>query len=773
MKNKTVKIVYNWIGPYGAIPNDELPNVFNISHAGGAQLNSSKYFTEDIWNKFFRENKNFELGTVFGLKEDDHFIFPFFLRWRVPFAQYFYNNNGLLEWAHVPREIVHYVRNHNGYFLIDCATEAYIERDHLFALHGYFNYLEIPLHKIIYLTGCMNSKEMYEEFLVENNLSVDKNDKLSIISFPTSHSEYSSKLKYESNELDYDTNLIPEKLFLSWNRRFRPHRVVLALLLEKYNLIDRSFISMNRVSDEFSNQTFENSIPYEVSIDEDIKDKFVEKLPLVLDGENRVEFMCSDPESSTLKYYKNSLVSIITETNFLTRYVTLTEKSFKPVRFKHPFILVGAVGTLKAMRSLGFKTFDKFWDESYDLIEDPYERLEAIANVCNTIGNWTNEQILKFKKNVKSILDYNYNHLKHNSSEELIKNIISKIDIDFDNELIEEVVHEKNIQEEIEIMQFKPKKILVCGAGGFIGSHLVKYLKNQGHYVIGADLKTSEYMEDSCDQFSITDLRNKNEVENLLSSDIDEIYQLAADMGGAGYVFTGENDTDIMHNNVLINLNVLRTMKEKGIKKVFFSSSACIYPEYNQMDPFNPICSESSAYPAAPDSEYGWEKLFSERLYKSYEKEGIQVRIARFHNIFGPYGSWNNGREKAPAAICRKIAESNNGGTVEIWGDGTQTRSFLFIDDALEGIDRIMNGDYSEPLNLGSDEMITINDLVKIVSNIAKKGINIKYINGPTGVNGRNSDNTLIAEKLSWKPENNLLIGLTKTYHWILSQVNN
>lgn len=314
------------------------------------------------------------------------------------------------------------------------------------------------------------------------------------------------------------------------------------------------------------------------------------------------------------------------------------------------------------------------------------------------------------------------------------------------------------------------KKILVCGAGGFIGTHLVNRLKDQGHYVVGADLKHPEYSQNRCDQFYQVDLSVPDNVAKVISPDIDEIYQLAADMGGAGYIFTGENDADLMTNSALINLNVCREMLKKGVKKVFYSSSACMYPEHNQLDPDNPNCEESSAYPADPDSEYGWEKLFSERLYLSYARNhGFDVRIARLHNVFGPLSAWNNGKEKAPAALCRKVLEST--GTIEVWGTGRQTRSFLYIDECLEGIERLMNSDFKDPINLGSDFMISVNDLVMIISMIDRKEIVIKNIPGPVGVNGRNSDNRLIQKVLGWAPENNLAYGLRKTYDWIKSQL--
>jgi nucleoside-diphosphate-sugar epimerase len=320
------------------------------------------------------------------------------------------------------------------------------------------------------------------------------------------------------------------------------------------------------------------------------------------------------------------------------------------------------------------------------------------------------------------------------------------------------------------------KQALVCGAGGFIGHHLVRYLKNLGYWVRGVDLKYPEFSpKDEADDFVIGDLRDLKVWENILDRDFDEVYQLAADMGGAGFVFTGENDADIMHNSALINLNCLYYLKEKNFKgKVFYSSSACVYPEYRQMDPNNPGLKEEDAYPAGPDSEYGWEKLFSERMYLAFNRNyGINVRIARFHNIFGPEGTYEGGREKAPAALCRKVALAQDGGEVEIWGDGEQTRSFLYIDECLEGVRRLMDSDFLGPVNIGSDEMISINNLAKMIMKISGKNLNIKHIPGPLGVRGRNSDNTLIKQKLNWAPSKPLKEGIEKTYYWIEKQVKN
>ena len=315
------------------------------------------------------------------------------------------------------------------------------------------------------------------------------------------------------------------------------------------------------------------------------------------------------------------------------------------------------------------------------------------------------------------------------------------------------------------------KTAIVCGAGGFIGGHLVKRLKSEGYWVRGVDLKENEYGNNHADDFTLGDLRDPVVCEALFDRDIDEVYQLAADMGGAGYIFTGEHDAEVMHNSATINLNMVEASRKNGVKKIFYSSSACMYPEYNQLDPDNPTCSEESAYPAAPDSEYGWEKLFSERLYLAYNRNyGIEVRIARFHNIYGPQGTWRGGKEKAPAAVCRKVAESETG-EIEVWGDGKQTRSFLYIDECVEAVRRLMESDFTGPVNVGSEEMIAINDLVKMVAGVAQKDIKIKNIPGPTGVRGRNSDNKLINEKLNWAPSQPLVEGITKTYNWISKQV--
>lgn len=315
------------------------------------------------------------------------------------------------------------------------------------------------------------------------------------------------------------------------------------------------------------------------------------------------------------------------------------------------------------------------------------------------------------------------------------------------------------------------KKILVNGAGGFIGGHMVKRLKAEGHWVRAVDLKLHDYFVPPADEYIVADLRDQRVVADVVVG-INEIYQFAADMGGAGYIFTGEHDADVMHNSASINLNTLHFGVAAGVTKFFYSSSACMYPKHNQMDASSPNCVEDSAYPAAPDSEYGWEKLFSERLYLAYMRNyGAVVRIARFHNIFGPEGTWSGGKEKAPAALCRKVAEAQDGGEIEIWGDGNQTRSFLYIDECIEGVRRLVESDFTGPVNVGSEEMVSINDLAELIMGIARKKLAIRHIPGPLGVRGRNSDNRLIGKKLGWKPSQPLVVGLEKTYHWIEEQI--
>ncbi len=316
------------------------------------------------------------------------------------------------------------------------------------------------------------------------------------------------------------------------------------------------------------------------------------------------------------------------------------------------------------------------------------------------------------------------------------------------------------------------KSVLVCGAGGFIGAHLVRRLKREGAFVRGVDLKRPEFRDTEADEFVVGDLRDPLLLQGVMDRRYDEIYQLAADMGGAGFIFTGENDADIMHNSALVNINLLEAAKDRGVGRIFYSSSACIYPQHNQTDAANPHCAEDSAYPADPDSEYGWEKLFSERLFLAYARcHGLSCHVARYHNVFGPEGAWDGGREKVPAALCRKVAQAKAGDAIEIWGDGEQTRSFLYIDECLEGTLRLLRSDFAGPVNIGSEEMVTINQLALMIADIAGKNLALRHIDGPLGVRGRRSDNALIENRLGWKPGSSLLSGLEATYAWIERQV--
>lgn len=329
------------------------------------------------------------------------------------------------------------------------------------------------------------------------------------------------------------------------------------------------------------------------------------------------------------------------------------------------------------------------------------------------------------------------------------------------------------------------KKIIILGGGGFIGGHLGKRLKAEGCTVRICDIKKHEYFDHSeiCDEFILGDLTDPSVVKLVIEEGVDEVYQLAADMGGALYIFTGQHDADVMHNSATINLNVARECVLKKVGKVFYSSSACMYPEHNQLDPNNPNCEESSAYPANPDSEYGWEKLFSERLYLSYNRNyNLNVRIARFHNIFGPQGTWEGGKEKSPAAMCRKVAEGNQGGKIEVWGNGKQTRSFLYIDECIEAVLKLMESDFKGPVNIGSEEMVSINELAQMTIEISQKQLSIMNLEGeefyakygfkcPLGVKGRNSHNKLYKEKVGWEVSQPLRVGLEQTYQWVSEQV--
>lgn len=435
-----IKICYSWIGPRGPIWNTELPNVLSLSDvSNGASTTSHKFWADDLWNRLFRHRKHlFDLypSVAIELDDDRPFIVPYSLAWRVNFESYFCGNTGILEFAHMSWHLMPLIRHHNGYILIDHSVEAFMSDSHLSAMHGYFKGIHsIPLHKIIYLTGAMNAQELYDNYCMRHGIDNNKDERLTIISYPSSHQIFSTSIIDGTlTEPTYDETIVPEKLFLMWNRRFRRHRIEMALLLEKNNLVDRSYISFNDVDLERPTVKFDSSIDilhltsdYGLDIPLEAINRFTAKLPLVLDGETDVNQMCEDKGNATRNYYQNSLISIVTETYFTEPEVTLTEKSFKPIKEKHPFMIIGAPGTLKAIRSMGFKTFYEFWDESYDNIQCPVARMKHIALAQEQIGSWNTEQILDFRRRVKPILEHNFEQLKKSSSEITVQQIVKHI----------------------------------------------------------------------------------------------------------------------------------------------------------------------------------------------------------------------------------------------------------------------------------------------------------------------------------------------------------
>lgn len=431
-----IKLVYNWIGPRGPIWNTELPNVLNFAEVaeGVSHLNSSKYFNDDLVKFFecYKPNSEYEIFPSVSIHHEDYrpFILPFTLSWRIPFERYFTGNEGILEYSHTPFTIINFIRHRNGYVLINHGLEAFMEPGYLDVLHSYFsNVQHIPLHKVIYITGCMNAVEQYEQYCSDRNIPNDKHHRLSIIPHPISFTSFADDPSV--NVPDYDVNTIPPKLFLMWNRRFRPHRVELSVYLEKINMVDRSLVSFSNEDLDFPGRNlvdrFDRSkLVTEFDISEAVIDRFVSKLPLVLDGENNLMQMCQDYENKTRSYYQQSLVSIVTETNFYEHTTSLTEKAFKPAKEKHPFIIAGVSGVLKKMRELGFQTFSEFWDESYDDIVDSNERMKAIMKVIEHISTWNNEQIVDFRHRVEPILNHNY-HVVRTASTKPTANKITQL----------------------------------------------------------------------------------------------------------------------------------------------------------------------------------------------------------------------------------------------------------------------------------------------------------------------------------------------------------
>jgi len=432
MTDKT-KLVYSWIGPKGPIWNTELPNVLSFAAASeNCAVNSYYWWNDDTWTSLFRHgNDNFEVTSAFNISYDDDefFVYPFSLAWRISFEYYFMGNTGLLEFSHMPHHLIKLVREKNGYILINHAVEAFMSHGYISALHSYFSHTHgIPLHKIIYITGCINSEELYEQYCINNNVPEGKEHRLTIISYPSSQTIFKPNIEDE-DEAVYDTETVPNKLFLSWNRRYRPHRIVLALILESLNLIDRSYISFSEVDIERQTARFDQAIPqhqiqyWTDNITQETINSLAAKLPLIIDNENNINQMCEDRGNVSRPYYQDSLISLITETNFDLDEVTLTEKSYKPIKEKHPFIIIGVNGALKGLQKAGFRTFNEFWDESYDTIADPGERMKAIKRIIEDISTWDNDKILDFKRKVKPILEHNLSVLKNSSPRSIVLEI--------------------------------------------------------------------------------------------------------------------------------------------------------------------------------------------------------------------------------------------------------------------------------------------------------------------------------------------------------------
>lgn len=418
--NDPIKLVYNWIGPRGPMINTEVPNILSLTAvAEGARTTSRNFWTDDIWWRIFLNKEPYQLASTMAIDENDTFIYPYTLMWRIPFGHYFLYNSGLLEFSHTPGHILHHVRCSKGFFLLDLSSEAFVQDTQLRHIHSYFEFYQVPMCKIIYLTGCMNADAVYDSWCKRNGIPDDPKMRMKLISFPISQHALSQNISSPSAP-EYDTERVPEKLFLTWNRRFRRHRTLLALAMEKHGLVDRSYVALTADDPEMANTHIRNTIDLFsdplLELNSDIANRLLAKLPLILDGETDIHQMCGDFDARSRPFYQNSLVSIVTETNFDQPELTLTEKSFKPPKEKHPFIILGVPGALKAMRKLGFKTFSEFWDETYDEIEDNRIRMYRIVEVLKDIASWDNEKILDFRRRVKPILEHNYEALKFDTS---------------------------------------------------------------------------------------------------------------------------------------------------------------------------------------------------------------------------------------------------------------------------------------------------------------------------------------------------------------------
>jgi hypothetical protein len=432
-KDDPIKIAYSWIGPRGPIINTELPNILSYSNVGeGSYTDSNKFWADDLYWRVFMHHGNYPVSPAYHMREHDVFIYPFTLSWRIQFQNYFLNDGGVLEFSHTPNHITHQVRHRNGFFLIDYSPEAFVQEGQLHVMHSYFgHYNKIPMGKIIYITGCMNVEELYNNWCTRNNIPDDPMHRMIVVPFAVSQHAISTQIS-QVEEPVYDETVVPEKLFLCWNRRFRSHRTQLALALDKAGLVDRSYYSMHLTDPELNSMHFKNTVdlysnPLLKLSNKDV-DNFVSKLPLVIDGETQIVRMCGDFDRAAKNFYENSLVSIITETNYELNELTATEKTWKPAKEKHPFIMVGSPGSLRTLRNFGFQTFDDFWDETYDEIEDPRLRMLKIVEVCKEIGSWNTEQILDFKRRVKPIVEHNYNMIKTNSAKILADKIREAIE---------------------------------------------------------------------------------------------------------------------------------------------------------------------------------------------------------------------------------------------------------------------------------------------------------------------------------------------------------